>query len=113
MVVVKDFCFFAIMTIEQSKANSLVAHRYDPHTNLWSADVAPTNTCRTSVGVAVLDSFLYAVGGQDGVTCLNLVERYDSVINKWTKVLCFIILLARRLFLHPFSPKKWRGHPST
>ena len=60
--------------------------RYDPHTNIWSCDVAPTNTCRTSVGVAVLDGFLYAVGGQDGVTCLNLVERYDPITNRWTKV---------------------------
>jgi len=49
--------------------------RYDPQTNQWSCDVAPTTSCRTSVGVAVLDGFLYAVGGQDGVQCLNHVER--------------------------------------
>lgn len=58
---------------------SLTCHfdRYDPHTNQWSSDVAPTSSCRTSVGVAVLGDFLYAVGGQDGVSCLNYVERYD------------------------------------
>lgn len=50
--------------------------RYDPKTNQWSSDVAPTSTCRTSVGVAVLGGYLYAVGGQDGVSCLNIVERY-------------------------------------
>ena len=49
--------------------------RYDPQTNQWSSDVAPTSSCRTSVGVAVLDTFMYAVGGQDGVSCLNFVER--------------------------------------
>lgn len=49
--------------------------RYDPQTNQWSCDVAPTTSCRTSVGVAVLDGYLYAVGGQDGVQCLNHVER--------------------------------------
>ena len=49
--------------------------RYDPQTNQWSSDVAPTSSCRTSVGVAVLDGFLYAVGGQDGVSCLNFVEK--------------------------------------
>lgn len=49
--------------------------RYDPKTNQWSSDVAPTSTCRTSVGVAVLGGYLYAVGGQDGVSCLNIVER--------------------------------------
>lgn len=40
--------------------------------------MAPTSTCRTSVGVAVLGGYLYAVGGQDGVSCLNIVERYLS-----------------------------------
>ncbi|VDP87060.1 unnamed protein product [Echinostoma caproni] len=59
---------------------------YDPHTNQWSSDIAPTSTCRTSVGVAVLNGFMYAVGGQDGVSCLSFVERYDPVVNKWTKV---------------------------
>ena len=53
--------------------------RYDPQTNQWSSDVAPTSSCRTSVGVAVLDNFMYAVGGQDGVSCLNFVERYLAV----------------------------------
>lgn len=57
----------------------LVCGRYDPKTNQWSSDVAPTSTCRTSVGVAVLGGYLYAVGGQDGVSCLNIVER--SVIT--------------------------------
>lgn len=51
--------------------------RYDPKTNQWSSDVAPTSTCRTSVGVAVLGGYLYAVGGQDGVSCLNIVERSE------------------------------------
>ena len=37
------------------------------------------------MGVAVLDGYLYAVGGQDGVSCLNHVERYDPEENKWTK----------------------------
>uniref|UniRef100_A0A673CCQ6 Kelch-like protein 20 n=1 Tax=Sphaeramia orbicularis TaxID=375764 RepID=A0A673CCQ6_9TELE len=60
--------------------------RYDPKTNQWSSDVAPTSTCRTSVGVAVLGGYLYAVGGQDGVSCLNIVERYDPKENKWTRV---------------------------
>jgi kelch-like protein 20 len=36
--------------------------------------------------VAVLDGYLYAVGGQDGVSCLNYVERYDPKENKWSKV---------------------------
>ena len=46
------------------------------------------------MGVAVLDGFLYAVGGQDGVSCLNHVERYDPKENKWTKVAS---MMTRRL----------------
>ena len=42
--------------------------------------MAPTSSCRTSVGVAVLDGYLYAVGGQDGVSCLNFVERYVALM---------------------------------
>ncbi|CAF4909084.1 unnamed protein product, partial [Rotaria sp. Silwood2] len=49
--------------------------RFDPQTNQWSNDIAPTSSCRTSVGVAVLDGCLLAVGGQDGISCLNLVEK--------------------------------------
>lgn len=44
--------------------------------------MAPTSTCRTSVGVAVLGGYLYAVGGQDGVSCLNIVERYFELKKK-------------------------------
>lgn len=43
--------------------------------------MAPTSTCRTSVGVAVLGGYLYAVGGQDGVSCLNIVERYSFFLK--------------------------------
>jgi len=46
--------------------------------------VAPTSSCRTSVGVAVLDNHLYAVGGQDGVSCLSYVEKSVAVY-----VICF------------------------
>ena len=35
--------------------------RYDPKTNQWSSDVAPTSTCRTSVGVAVLNGLVYYI----------------------------------------------------
>lgn len=48
--------------------------------------MAPTSSCRTSVGVAVLDGYLYACGGQDGVSCLSYVERYDPQTNSWSKV---------------------------
>ena len=53
-------------------------------TKQW-VDVAPMSTRRSSVGVAVMNGYLYAVGGYDGVArqCLNLVERYNPRTNKW------------------------------
>lgn len=33
------------------------------------------------MGVAVLGGYLYAVGGQDGVSCLNIVERFVKQNN--------------------------------
>ena len=29
--------------------------------------------------------YLYAIGGQDGGSCLDLVERYDPVQNRWER----------------------------
>lgn len=29
---------------------------------------------------------MYAVGGQDGVSCLNIVEKYDSSANQWSRI---------------------------
>lgn len=36
--------------------------------------------------VVEVDGFLYAVGGNDGSSSLNSVERYDPKTNKWTIV---------------------------
>lgn len=51
---------------------------YDPKSDQWNCSVAPTGCCRTSVGVTVLGNYIYAVGGQNGVSCLSLVERFDN-----------------------------------
>jgi len=38
--------------------------KYDPNEDTtWSTDVAPTSTCRTSVGVAVLDGYVICYMG--------------------------------------------------
>jgi hypothetical protein len=50
---------------------------FDPTTNEWKA-VAPMSKRRCGVGVAVLNNLLYAVGGHDGVSYLNSVERYKE-----------------------------------
>lgn len=70
--------------------------RFDGATGLSSAEamdvregvwrpVAGMSTRRSSVGVAVLDGKLYAVGGYDGASrqCLHTVERYDPAADAW------------------------------
>ena len=41
-------------------------------------------TRRLGVAVAVLNGYLYAIGGSDGQSPLNTVERYDPRKNAWT-----------------------------
>ncbi|CAF5175508.1 unnamed protein product, partial [Rotaria magnacalcarata] len=49
--------------------------RFDPHTNQWSKEMAPTSSCQASVAVTVFDGCLFVIGGQDGISCLHLVEN--------------------------------------
>lgn len=53
--------------------------RYDPQTNEWRM-VASMSKRRCGVGVSVLDDLLYAVGGHDGSSYLNSVERLGQKI---------------------------------
>lgn len=48
--------------------------RFEPTTCEWRM-VAPMSKRRCGVGVAVLSDLLYAVGGHDGQSYLNSVER--------------------------------------
>ena len=48
--------------------------KYDPGSNEWRL-VAPMSKRRCGVGVAVLNDLLYAVGGHDGQSYLNSIER--------------------------------------
>ena len=48
----------------------------DPIKNEWRA-AAPMSKRRCGVGVAVLNNLLYAVGGHDGGSYLNSVERLE------------------------------------
>lgn len=44
------------------------------------------STARSELGLALIDGFIYAVGGWNGETRLNTIERYSIAENKWTKV---------------------------
>ncbi|XP_023646482.1 kelch-like protein 5 [Paramormyrops kingsleyae] len=59
--------------------------RYDPKTNTWTA-VASMSISRDAVGVCQLGERLYAVGGYDGQSYLDVVETYDPQTNEWTQV---------------------------
>ena len=53
-------------------------------TKSWSS-IASMSTRRSSVGVAVLNGLLYAVGGYDGIArqCLDSVECYNPEVDEW------------------------------
>ena len=53
---------------------------YDPKTCEWTT-LAPMLTHRHGVGVAVLGGPIYAVGGHDGWSYLNTVERYVKIFE--------------------------------
>lgn len=63
--------------------------RYDPQTNEWRM-VASMSKRRCGVGVSVLDDLLYAVGGHDGSSYLNSVERCAMV--QWLDIFSFFLL---------------------
>lgn len=57
--------------------------RFDPQSGEWKM-VAPMSKRRCGVGVAVLNDLLYSVGGHDGQSYLNSIERFVFffIINK-------------------------------
>jgi hypothetical protein len=56
---------------------------YDPETNQWITG-ADMPTPRQGMGAAVVDGWIYAVGGSDeNISSYNIVERYNPVQDKW------------------------------
>ncbi|WAQ96164.1 KELC-like protein, partial [Mya arenaria] len=60
------------------------AECFDVHSGEWRL-ISPLSTRRSSVGVGVLNGFVYAVGGYDGSSrqCLSSVERYNPNDDTW------------------------------
>ena len=54
------------------------------------------STTREGVQLASLDGAVYAVGGDNGVSILNTVERYDPRIDQWS--VCVPMSYRRRYF---------------
>lgn len=56
--------------------------RYDPVLDAWQ-EMAPMSVCRSELGLASLDGFIYAIGGWESTYRLDTVERYDPNTNSW------------------------------
>lgn len=81
--------------------------RYNPDTDSWSADVAPLSSPRSGVCLVVMDGYLYAIGGHDGTTALNTVERYCNTTAEKINILLenelqflFVIMCVRYIMRH-------------
>lgn len=61
----------------QNNTESSALSCYNPMTNQWSQRVS-LNIPRNRVGVAVVDGCIYAVGGSQGSTHHNTVEKWDT-----------------------------------
>ena len=60
----------------------LVNCSYDPLNREWTV-VASMSTRRIAAGLAVVNRFLYAVGGSNGQSRLNTMEKYYPEENRW------------------------------
>lgn len=59
--------------------------RYEPERDEWQL-VAPMQTQRIGVGVAMLNRLLYAVGGYDGTSRHSSAECYYPEQDKWEAI---------------------------
>ncbi|KAK8384443.1 hypothetical protein O3P69_009326 [Scylla paramamosain] len=68
-------------------------------------------TKRSCLGVCANNGLIYCVGGYDGASCLNSVERYDPLTGTWTSCpamatrrrYCRVALLEYTI-TYPFPP---------
>lgn len=44
----------------------------------------PDGCCLPGVGSAIVDNYLYVVGGHSGSSYLNTVQRYDPISDSWS-----------------------------
>ncbi|XP_007891830.1 kelch-like protein 3 [Callorhinchus milii] len=56
--------------------------QYDPCFDTWH-EKAPMNVARSELGVAMLNGFVFAVGGWEGSSRLDSVECYSPHTNMW------------------------------
>lgn len=58
---------------------------YHPENNAWT-DMPSMRYCRSGAGVAVLNQYIFVVGGFDGARQLSSVERFDTDRQAWETI---------------------------
>jgi N-acetylneuraminic acid mutarotase len=76
-VIVAALAFLILATIHFPSATA------DEEPDSWTAR-APMPTARAGLGVAVVNGKIYAIGGLNNNTYLNVNEEYDPTTNTWT-----------------------------
>ena len=66
--------------------DSASVDRYDPLRDEWKS-MKSLIVPRNRLGVAVIDGYIYAVGGGNGNSFHTSVERYDPNHDEWTTVM--------------------------
>lgn len=76
---------YAVGGLTKSGDSLSTVETYDPLTGKWTMAEA-MSMLRSRVGVAVMGSKLYAIGGYNGSERLSTVEVFDPETKKWAKV---------------------------
>lgn len=58
---------------------------YDPNLDTWTVTTSMIEH-RSSLGVGILDGFLFAVGGYNGQMTVNTVERFNPRTQEWSMI---------------------------
>jgi hypothetical protein len=73
---------FALLILVASSLSVLVPINARLIDNSWKT-MAPMPTARIDPGLAVLNGKIYAIGGYNGFSTLNINEMYDPATNTW------------------------------
>ncbi len=90
----KRYCLWCLKML-----NECVCVRYDPECNTWSMDVPSLSLPRSRVCVIEMDGCLITLGGFDGMTCINTVERSkhtctllrNGCLEMWSSNTCTLV----------------------
>ena len=76
---------FKVFGLDIGVFSKVRSRNCNPINKSWQS-MPPLSTHRHGVGVVLLEGPLYAIGGNDGWSFLNTVERWDSQVRSWNYV---------------------------